>query len=140
LEINITLNLMKKNTLTIILFTFTLSCLQAQEVREIKIESSSITNGEVLVKGNRIPYKATAGTMPVWDDEGKPIASLFYTYYERTDIMDKSTRPLVFSFNGGPGSGSLWMHLAYTGPYVLNIDEEGYPLQPYGVKQNPHSC
>ncbi len=130
---------MKKNTLTIILFTFSIFWLQAQEVREIKVESSIITNGEVVVKGNRIPYRATAGTMPVWDEEGKPIASLFYTYYERTDIDDQSTRPLVFSFNGGPGSGSLWMHLAYTGPYVLNIDEEGYPLQAYGVKQNPNT-
>ncbi|EOZ98717.1 Carboxypeptidase-related protein [Indibacter alkaliphilus LW1] len=111
----------------------------AQEEREIKVESSSVTNGEATINGTKVPYKATAGTMPVWDEDGKPIASLFFTYYERTDVSDKSTRPLVFSFNGGPGSGSLWMHLAYTGPYVLNIDEEGYPLQPYGVKRNPHS-
>ena len=43
------------------------------------------------------------------------------------------------SFNGGPGSASVWMHIAYTGPKVLNIDEEGYPIQPYGVKDNPNS-
>jgi carboxypeptidase C (cathepsin A) len=98
------------------------------------VESASVTNGEVTIKGKRVPYKATAGTMPVWNEDGKPIASLFFTYYERTDVSDKAARPLVFSFNGGPGSGSLWMHLAYTGPFVLNIDEEGYPLQPYGVK------
>ncbi|HMR58288.1 MAG TPA: carboxypeptidase, partial [Cyclobacteriaceae bacterium] len=48
-------------------------------------------------------------------------------------------RPLVISFNGGPGSASVWMHVAYTGPKVLNIDSEGYPVQPYGVKDNPHS-
>ncbi|MGY6559981.1 MAG: S10 family peptidase [Nitritalea sp.] len=111
----------------------------AQEKREIKVESAVETSGEVTINGKRVPYKATAGTMPVWNDAGDPIASLFYTYYERSDVTDKSERPIVFSFNGGPGSGSLWMHLAYTGPYVLNIDDEGYPLQPYGVKKNPHS-
>jgi carboxypeptidase C (cathepsin A) len=45
----------------------------------------------------------------------------------------------VISFNGGPGSASVWMHLAYTGPRVLKIDDEGFPVQPYGVKANPHS-
>lgn len=130
---------MKKLTISLIISVVFFFNLNAQETRDIKIESSSVTNGEANIKGKRIPYKATAGTMPVWDADGKPIASLFFTYYERTDITEKSTRPLVFSFNGGPGSGSLWMHLAYTGPYVLNIDDEGYPLQPYGVKQNPHS-
>ncbi|EKB50328.1 S10 family peptidase [Cecembia lonarensis] len=130
---------MKRNLLTLFMLVFAVLYAQAQETRDIKVESSSVTNGTVTIKGNRVPYKATAGTMPVWNEDGKAVATLFYTYYERTDVTDKSTRPLVFSFNGGPGSGSLWMHLAYTGPYVLNIDDEGYPLQPYGVKQNPHS-
>lgn len=56
-----------------------------------------------------------------------------------TDVKDNSDRPLVISFNGGPGSASVWMHLAYTGPKILKIDDEGYPVQPYGVKDNPHS-
>ena len=43
------------------------------------------------------------------------------------------------SFNGGPGSASVWMHIAYTGPKVLKIDDEGYPVQPYGIKDNPNS-
>ncbi len=64
---------------------------------------------------------------------------LFYTYYERTDIKDRSSRPLIISFNGGPGSASVWMHIAYTGPRLLNIDDEGYPVQPYGIKDNPYS-
>jgi carboxypeptidase C (cathepsin A) len=45
----------------------------------------------------------------------------------------------MVSFNGGPGSGSVWMHLAYTGPKILKVDDEGFPVQPYGVKDNPHS-
>ena len=54
-------------------------------------------------------------------------------------LKTRASRPLLISFNGGPGSGSVWMHLAYTGPRILKIDDEGYPVQPYGVKQNPYS-
>lgn len=107
--------------------------------RTLPAESSVTATNQVTIKGKNVPYKVTAGTQPVWDKDGKVIASLFYTYYERTDVSDKSKRPLVMSFNGGPGSASVWMHIAYTGPKVLNIDSEGYPVQPYGVKDNPHS-
>ena len=51
-------------------------------------------------------------------------------------IKYTAKRPLVISFNGGPDSASVWMHVAYTGPRVLNVNNEGYPLQPYGVKTN----
>src|SRR5690606_1821396 len=50
-----------------------------------------------------------------------------------------SDLPLFFSFNGGPGAASVWMHLGYTGPYRIKVDDEGYPLQPYGVEENNHS-
>ncbi len=98
-----------------------------------------ITEYTVTVKGNKIPYKAIAGTIPVWNDSGKVIAGVFFTYYERSDVKDRAARPLVISFNGGPGTPSVWMELGYTGPRLLNIDDEGYPVQPYGVKENPHS-
>ncbi len=64
---------------------------------------------------------------PVWDKEDKVIASLYYSYYARNNVKSVAERPLVFSFNGGQGSASVWMHLAYTGPKVLNINSEGYP-------------
>lgn len=97
-------------------------------------QESSVTIGGVVV-----PYRVTVGTQPVWNAENKAIASVFYTFYERTDVEDRSTRPLVFSFNGGPGSASVWMHIAYTGPRLLKIDAEGFPVQPYGIQENPHS-
>lgn len=107
--------------------------------RTINPESAVVTNHTVTIKGKSVPYKATTGTLPVWDEEGKPIAGLFYTYYERSDVQNRDSRPLVISFNGGPGSASVWMHIAYTGPVVLNIDDEGYPIQPYGYKDNSSS-
>ncbi len=102
-------------------------------------DNNVVTTHETTIKGQRISYKATTGTMPVWDDDGKCIAGIFYTFYERSGITDRSTRPLVISFNGGPGSASVWMEIAYTGPRLLNIDDEGYPVQPYGIKENPYS-
>lgn len=110
----------------------------AQE-RQLPADTSVTTTHEVTVKGKRFPYTATTGTQPVWNAKGKVIASLYYTYYERSDIKDRASRPLLISFNGGPGSASVWMHVAYTGPRVLQIDPEGYPIQPYGVKENPNS-
>ena len=105
----------------------------------LPMDSTVVTSAAITVKGQRVPYTATVGTQPVWDENGKPIAGVFYTYYERSDVKDRTTRPLVISFNGGPGTASVWMHLAYTGPKLLNIDSEGYPLQPYTVRDNPNS-
>ena len=107
----------------------------------VKFPADSTVRREasVTIKGQRVPYRVTVGTQPVWDEKGASIAAMFFTFYERTDIADKATRPLVISFNGGPGSASVWMHLAYTGPKLLRIDSEGFPVQPYGVQDNPHS-
>jgi carboxypeptidase C (cathepsin A) len=102
-------------------------------------DQNVVTEHSTTIKGQKISYKATTGTMPVWDEDGKALAGLFYTYYERSGVSDRAARPLVISFNGGPGSASVWMHIAYTGPNLLNIDDEGYPLQPYGIKENPYS-
>lgn len=111
---------------------------QAQDSR-IPLDTTIITTNEVSVNGQKITYKATTGMQPVWDDHGEVIASLYFTYYQRTNVKNREKRPIIMSFNGGPGSASVWMHIAYTGPKVLNIDEEGYPIQPYGVKDNPNS-
>lgn len=107
--------------------------------RTLNMDSQVVSNGQVTIKGQRVPYKATAGTIPVWDEEGKPIAGVFFTYFERSDVADRTTRPLVISFNGGPGTASVWMMIGYTGPRILKIDDEGYPTQPYGIKDNPNS-
>ncbi|REE25644.1 carboxypeptidase C (cathepsin A) [Winogradskyella pacifica] len=126
-----------KNRLIILLcisFTFCFS-----QNLKIPTDTTYTTNHSVTIKGKQINYKAETGFQPVWDDEGQMIASLYYTYYKRTNDAKDKNRPIVYSFNGGPGSASLWMHIAYTGPKVLNIDAEGYPVQPYGVKDNPNS-
>lgn len=124
--------------LTAMILFSSLPQLQAQE-RSLEPDSKISSEHTVTIKGETIPYRATVGTQPVWNNDGEASASLFYTFYERTDIDDIASRPLVFSFNGGPGSASVWMHIGYTGPRFLNIDDEGYPVQPYGVIENNHS-
>lgn len=107
--------------------------------RSIKIDSSVVTEHETKILSKRVKYSATTGTQPVWNSKDEAVATLFYTYYQRTDVKENTERPLIISFNGGPGSASVWMHVAYTGPRILNIDDEGYPVQPYGVQTNPYS-
>ena len=120
-------------------FCLLISFLSYTQKRKLPIDTIVITNHSTIIKGEKLNYQAQTGTQPIWDDDGNPIASLFYTYYKRTNIKSSSERPLIFSFNGGPGSASVWMHLAYTGPKILKIDNEGYPIQPYGYKSNPNS-
>jgi carboxypeptidase C (cathepsin A) len=107
--------------------------------RKIPIDTMVVTQHTTSIKGVSLSYTAETGTQPLWDDMGHPEATLFYTYYTRNNVKNRAKRPLIFSFNGGPGSASVWMHVAYTGPQILNIDDEGYPIQPYGVKQNDYS-
>ena len=111
----------------------------ALHARAIKIDSSVVTEHETKILGKRVKYSATTGTQPVWNSKDEAVATLFYTYYQRTDVKENTKRPLIISFNGGPGSASVWMHVAYTGPRILNIDDEGYLVQPYGIQTNPYS-
>ena len=122
----------------VMLILMMLGLLIAQS-RHMPADTVVVSKHKTTIKGKKVESKATTGTQPVWNDDGNPIAAVHYTYYERTDIKKDPSRPIMISFNGGPGSGSVWMHLAYTGPMILNVDEEGFPVQPYGVKSNPHS-
>jgi len=110
----------------------------AQE-RSLPADTTLTSTAQVTIQGETVPYEVTTGRQPVYGENDSTVASLHYTYYRRTDVDDRSRRPLVLSFNGGPGSGSLWMHLGYTSPKQLRISGEGYPVQPYGITDNPHS-
>lgn len=105
----------------------------------IVVDSSVTIKNTITIKGQTVPYTAKSGTLPIWDENGKPLASVFYTYYERSDVKDRATRPLVISFNGGPGTPSVWMEIGYTGPRILDVDDEGFPVEPYGLRDNPNS-
>ncbi|GGW87406.1 S10 family peptidase [Salegentibacter mishustinae] len=127
-----------KNIFTSLFLLVFITTAWSQKV-EIPVDTTVTTKHSVTINSKNIDYTATTGMQPLWNNDGEPIASLFYTYYKRSNIKNTENRPLVISFNGGPGSASVWMHIAYTGPRVLKIDDEGFPIQPYGIKENPHS-
>ena len=65
-----------------------------------------------------LSYTAACGMMPIRED-GKTTAHIFYIVYTKDGVADRESRPILFSFNGGPGSASVWMHLGLTVPRVV---------------------
>ena len=92
---------------------------------EEKIVTSKHT---VRIGGQEIKYTATAGTILLKEEDGTPKASIFFMAYTRDDVSDVSQRPIAFTFNGGPGSASLFTHMGM-GPkrVVLTADGHGMP-------------
>lgn len=111
---------------------------------EVPEEMVSETKHSVLINGKEINYTATAGTIllkeEVKEEDGeveKPKATIFFISYTKDDVDDVSERPLTFSFNGGPGSSSVWLHLGLLGPRRVFLDEEGRtPPPPYRLVDN----
>jgi len=93
-------------------------------------EQVSETKHTVTIDGIEISYTAKAGTLVLKDDDGEQKAEVFYVAYTKDDVEDAAERPLTFSFNGGPGSSSVWLHLGVVGPQRVLMDDEGYPTTP----------
>ncbi len=87
------------------------------------------TQHSLTVGGVKVDYKATAGTLALKDEEGKPTANLFFIAYTRTGA-EPAKRPITFTFNGGPGSSSVWLHMGAFGPKRMRTHEDGSPLPP----------
>jgi carboxypeptidase C (cathepsin A) len=103
-------------------------------------EKSAVTTNAVVIGGQRIEYIARAGTLVLKNDEDKPTASIFYVAYTRTNVADAKRRPLTFSFNGGPGSSSVWLHLGLLGPRRVHLEDDGKPAPPpYSIGDNEYS-
>jgi len=88
------------------------------------------TQHRVTVAGKVIPYTATTGYMDLKDEDGTLKAKMFYTAYTRDDIRDKSTRPITYTFNGGPGSSSVWLHMGGLGPKRVVLSDIGEMTAP----------
>ncbi|MGH9823832.1 MAG: S10 family peptidase, partial [Blastocatellia bacterium] len=84
-------------------------------------------------------YTATAGLMPLKDENGSVEAHIFYIAYTLDDV-DHAKRPLTFAFNGGPGSASIWVHLGCMGPKRIKMQADGgMPAPPYHLEDNPYT-
>ena len=98
------------------------------------------TQHTVTIDGQPIAYTARAGTIVMKDDEGNAKASFFFVSYTR-DSADPKKRPVTFTFNGGPGSSSVWLHMGAFGPRrVVYRDDEGHAaMPPYRMQDNEGS-
>jgi carboxypeptidase C (cathepsin A) len=91
----------------------------AAEIPEAQVFTSE---HEIRIDSERIKYTATAGTMLMQDDEGEPIALFGFTAYIKKGV-DPLERPLMFAWNGGPGSASLWLHMGVLGPQRTLVED-----------------
>lgn len=92
----------------------------------------------VTIDGKTINLNAKAGTMELKDENNKPIALFGFTAYFK-EGLDKN-RPIIFAFNGGPGSSSYWLHMGIMGPKRIVVDDPNYNQPaPYQLVNNEFS-
>jgi carboxypeptidase C (cathepsin A) len=90
-----------------------------------------VTDHAIEVCGTTINYRATAGYMPVRGESDRVVADIFFVAYERQDMASKSTdQPVMFAFNGGPGSSAVWLHMGGVGPKRSLLAKDGTALPP----------
>ncbi len=98
------------------------------------------THQEVSVRGTTLRYTARAGVIPLVDAFGETEAEIFFVAYELEGVPDRARRPLVFAFNGGPGSAAIWLHMGALGPKRVVMEKEGWmPAPPYRYADNAHT-
>lgn len=129
-------------------FTFLIFAGQAQDHKSTAPDTIpkpfvSNTRGTVQIEGKTISYTADIGRMEIQGPDRKPLALFGYTAYnvesKKTDGPN-TERPIVFAFNGGPGSSSVWLHMGALGPRrVVVNDPNPTPNAPYTIENNGRS-
>lgn len=106
------------------------SASQQRERKDPPVDQISTTQHTIRVGDEIVRYTARAGTIILKNDDGEPRASFFHVAYTK-DGTDPATRPVIFTFNGGPGSSSVWLHMGAFGPKrVAYKDDEGHAAPP----------
>ena len=119
--------------------SLTLSLVMSQEA-PLNLPDAEVATSyqQVEIDGKTIQLIAQAGTYKLRDEENKPLALFGYTSYIKEGA--KSTRPIVFAFNGGPGSSSFWLHMGVLGPKRIAVNDPEYtPAAPYQIVNNNYS-
>ncbi len=127
----------------IIPLLFTLLHAQETEKKKDKAEEKNKVSKQasVTIDGKKIDYRVTASTLTLKTEKDKDRASIFHVAYERIGLEDRHKRPVMFAFNGGPGSSAVWLHLGALGPKLVPTTPDGTATltPPTIVQENPHS-
>lgn len=128
----------------LILVPLLISFLHADEDKDPKEspDKNKVTKQDsVTIDGQKIDYRVTASTLTLKSTDDKDRASIFNVSYERIGQADRHKRPVVFAFNGGPGSSAVWLHLGALGPKLVPTSPDGTKalLPPVVLEENPHS-
>lgn len=103
-------------------------------------EPPVVTHHEIKVAGKTLRYTATVGLMPIKNRDGETEARMFFMAYTLDNVPSRNQRPMTFTFNGGPGSASVWLHLGAVGPKRVKMNADGtMPAPPYELVDNEHS-
>jgi carboxypeptidase C (cathepsin A) len=109
------------------------------------VEDQIVTSQHsVTINGRTLDYTAEAGTFVLHeeDEEGRASqkAKIFFVAYTLNNVEEPEKRPLTFSFNGGPGSSSVWLHMGLLGPWRVDLGQDGHlPPPPYRLVENGYS-
>ena len=99
-----------------------------------------LTTNTVTMSGQVVTYVAETGMLPLLKPDGTPRASVFYIAYTVQGQTNAAARPVVYCFNGGPGSSSVWLHIGGLGPRRVKMNEDGtLPKPPFGLVDNEYS-
>ena len=123
-------------------FLLGFNVLIAQEKPEKPVEilepATYVTEQSVVIDGQKIDLEATAGTLQLRDENNKPIALFGFTSY--TKKGGEANRPILFAYNGGPGSSSFWLHMGVLGPKRIKVKDPDFtPASPYPLINNEYS-
>lgn len=100
----------------------------------------SVTKHQLKINNQVINYTATAGYMPIKDESDSLRAKLFFVAYTKDGEAEPGKRPILFAYNGGPGSASLWLHMGALGPKRVVMTEKGDAIKPpYQYVDNEYS-
>lgn len=103
-------------------------------------EQPVVTHHEIKVAGKTLRYTATVGLMPIKNRDGETEARMFFMAYTLDNVANRSQRPMTFTFNGGPGSASVWLHLGAVGPKRVKMNMDGtMPAPPFELVDNEYT-
>lgn len=135
------------NLIFITLFLLSLGRLIAQDAAPKPVAPPTpdpkrfITKHECLCGGETLKYTATAAEMFLRNDKNEATAAIWSTTYTREGTATPADRPVMFVFNGGPGSASVWLHMGMFGPKIVQVPSDAETddgASPYKLVDNPY--